>query len=58
LPEREELMSKAIEDLRAALQRAVEIRPKVGGFPYLAETLRLQASRAILGLCRRARVCI
>jgi uncharacterized protein YbcV (DUF1398 family) len=34
-------MSKAIENLEAALQRAMEIRPKVGGFPYLAETLRL-----------------
>jgi uncharacterized protein YbcV (DUF1398 family) len=32
-------MSKAIENLEAAFQRA--IRPKVGGFPYLAETLRL-----------------
>jgi len=34
-------MSKAIENLEAAFQRAMEIRPKVGGFPYLAETLRL-----------------
>jgi uncharacterized protein YbcV (DUF1398 family) len=33
-------MSKAIENLQAALQRAAAIRPKVGGFPYLAETLR------------------
>jgi uncharacterized protein YbcV (DUF1398 family) len=33
-------MSKAIEVLQAAMQRAIEIRPKVGGFPYLAETLR------------------
>jgi hypothetical protein len=31
----------AIENLQAALQRAMEIRPKVGGFPYLAETLHL-----------------
>jgi uncharacterized protein YbcV (DUF1398 family) len=38
-------MSKAIENLRAALQRAMEIRPKVGGFPYLAETLRLAGVR-------------
>lgn len=34
-------MSKAIENLEAAQQRAMSIRPKVGGFPYLAETLRL-----------------
>ena len=33
-------MSKAIENLEAALKRAVSIRPKAGGFPYLAETLR------------------
>jgi len=34
-------MSKAIENLQAAMQRAMAGRPKVGGFPYLAETLRL-----------------
>lgn len=33
-------MSKAIENLEAALQVGMAIRPKVGGFPYLAETLR------------------
>src|SRR5271154_2993945 len=33
-------MSKAIENLEAAQQRAMAGRPKVGGFPYLAETLR------------------
>jgi uncharacterized protein YbcV (DUF1398 family) len=33
-------MSKAIENLQAAQQRASAIRPKVGGFPFLAETLR------------------
>jgi uncharacterized protein YbcV (DUF1398 family) len=33
-------MSKAIDNLQSALQRALAIRPKVGGFPYLAETLR------------------
>ena len=33
-------MSKAIEDLQAAQQKAMAIRPKVGGFPYLAEVLR------------------
>jgi uncharacterized protein YbcV (DUF1398 family) len=33
-------MSKAIENLQAAQRRAIAGRPKVGGFPYLAETLR------------------
>jgi uncharacterized protein YbcV (DUF1398 family) len=33
-------VSKAIEKLQAAQQLAMAGRPKVGGFPYLAETLR------------------
>jgi uncharacterized protein YbcV (DUF1398 family) len=33
-------MSKAIANLESAQQRAMAGRPKVGGFPYLAETLR------------------
>ncbi len=33
-------MSNAIEKLEAAQQRAFAGRPKVGGFPYVAETLR------------------
>ncbi|WP_158906027.1 DUF1398 domain-containing protein [Burkholderia sp. L27(2015)] len=33
-------MSQAIANLEAAQQRAMAGRPKVGGFPYLAETLR------------------
>lgn len=33
-------MSTAIENLNRALETAAAIRPKVGGFPYLAETLR------------------
>ena len=33
-------MSQAIENLRAAQARAMAGRPKVGGFPYFAETLR------------------
>ncbi len=33
-------MSKAIENLLAAQQRAMAGRPKIGGFSYLAETLR------------------
>lgn len=37
----EDVMSKAIENLIAAQRRAMEGRPKIGGFPFLAETLRL-----------------
>jgi uncharacterized protein YbcV (DUF1398 family) len=33
-------MSKAIENLMSAQKFAMSIRPKVGGFPYLAEVLR------------------
>ncbi len=33
-------MSKAIENLQQALDRAAARRPKVGGFPYMAESLR------------------
>ena len=33
-------MSHAIDNLQAAQVRAMAGRPKVGGFPYLAETLR------------------
>lgn len=33
-------MSKAVANLQAAQQRAMAVRPKVGGFPYLAEALR------------------
>jgi uncharacterized protein YbcV (DUF1398 family) len=33
-------MSNAIENLNSALQRAMANRPRVGGFPYLAEVLR------------------
>jgi uncharacterized protein YbcV (DUF1398 family) len=34
-------MSKAIENLQSTMRRAMAGRPKVGGFPYLAESLRL-----------------
>lgn len=34
-------MSKAIEALKAAQENALKNRPKVGGFPYLAEALRV-----------------
>ena len=33
-------MGKAIENLQATLKQAEMGRPKVGGFPFLAETLR------------------
>jgi uncharacterized protein YbcV (DUF1398 family) len=33
-------MSKAIENLEEAFRRAMATRPKAGGFPHLAETLR------------------
>lgn len=33
-------MSRAIENLNKAMERAAAIRPKVGGFPFLAESLR------------------
>ena len=33
-------MSKSTENLESAMKRAMAGRPKVGGFPYLAETLR------------------
>lgn len=33
-------MTKAIDNLEEALKRAALSRPKIGGFPYLAETLR------------------
>lgn len=33
-------MSEAIAHLQAAQAQAMAVRPRVGGFPYLAETLR------------------
>ena len=33
-------MSKAIDNLTKAMKTAEAIRPRVGGFPYLAEVLR------------------
>ena len=36
-------MSKAIDNLMMAMERGAAIRPKVGGFPYLAECLRVAA---------------
>ncbi len=33
-------MSQAVKNLSAALEYAMQIRPQVGGFPYLAEVLR------------------
>ena len=44
-------MSKAIENLMNAMEQAAAHRPRVGGFPYLAETLRLAgATRNIWSL--------
>jgi uncharacterized protein YbcV (DUF1398 family) len=37
---RKTIMSKAIDNLTIAMKRAAAIRPRVGGFPYLAEVLR------------------
>ncbi len=37
---REKHMGKAIDNLQAAQKRAMAVRPKVGGFPYLAEVFR------------------
>src|SRR6201999_1855958 len=34
------MSTEAIQNLRAALARAMSVRPRVGGFPYLAEALR------------------
>src|ERR1700753_2241809 len=34
------LMSKAIDNLKKAMDQAAAIRPKAGGFPFLAECLR------------------
>ncbi|GAA5021558.1 DUF1398 family protein [Streptomyces siamensis] len=33
-------MTTAISNLQSALERAAAVRPEVGGFPYLAESLR------------------
>jgi uncharacterized protein YbcV (DUF1398 family) len=33
-------MSKAVDNIMKAMERGAAIRPKVGGFPYLAESLR------------------
>lgn len=34
------MSTPAIPILKAAMARAAEVRPKAGGFPYLAEALR------------------
>ena len=33
-------MSRAVANLEAAKERAMKIRPRIGGFPFLAEILR------------------
>jgi hypothetical protein len=50
-------LSKAIDNLLAAQERAIAVRPKVGGFPYLAEVLRRPGVTKTCGSCPRARVC-
>lgn len=42
-------MGKAIENLRAAQQLAMAVRPKVGGFPYLAEVLLIGEGIPLFG---------
>ena len=37
-------MSKPIENREATQRKVIAIRPRVGGFPYLAETLAKQGS--------------
>ncbi|MGH9537084.1 MAG: MarR family transcriptional regulator [Terriglobales bacterium] len=37
---RRSVMSKAVDNLTQAMKRAEKIRPRAGGFPYLAEVLR------------------
>ncbi len=51
-------MSKAIENLQSALQRAMAGCPKAGGFPYLAETLRQAGILTTSGICPPARASI
>ncbi|WP_432009919.1 DUF1398 family protein [Streptomyces cucumeris] len=43
-------MSTAVSTLHAALEHGAALRPRVGGFPYLAESLR----RAGVSRCRMA----
>jgi uncharacterized protein YbcV (DUF1398 family) len=50
-------MSKAIDNLEEAQKRAMALRPKVGGFPYLAETLRRAGVTRTSGSCQHARAC-
>jgi uncharacterized protein YbcV (DUF1398 family) len=50
-------MTKAIDNLEEALKRAALSRPKIGGFPYLAETLRRAGVGRNLWVCLRARAC-
>ena len=48
-------MSIAIENVETALANAMKIRPKVGGFPYLAEVLRragVTRNRCVLPACQ------
>jgi uncharacterized protein YbcV (DUF1398 family) len=49
-------MSAATDNLQAAFERAAAVRPKVAGFPHLAETLRRAGVTRNLGFCPRAKV--
>jgi hypothetical protein len=49
-------MSKAIDNLTKAMEQAAAIRPKVGGFPYLARACDALESSATSGLSPRAKV--
>lgn len=40
MPEKEEVMISAVDNVETAMRKAMAIRPKAGGFPWLAETLR------------------
>lgn len=49
-------MSKPIENREATQRKVIAIRPRVGGFPYLAETLRQAGvTRNIYGKWRGVR---
>ena len=53
-------MSEPIDRLNAALARGLSVRPKVGGFPYLAEALRqagFTSNEYTLPACQSAYLC-
>ena len=50
-------MSKAVENLQAAQKRAMAGRPKVAGFPYLAETSRRPGVGALCSVLLNKGLC-